>query len=217
LSGRWKNLSKGNKWIYKFQGFLRQDFCKPNRYTYPKIGRVASTNLRYAKVALDLQALFGNLDGFSVAEIGIGYGGQFHAISMLNNPSSYTGFDLPEVLSLGHKYNECFNPKFSILRSGDFNKNYTEIDLVISNYAFSELNRELQEVYFKNVIAKSRRGYVIYNEVAEDGIDTMSVEEFLRRIPGSIVLKEWPLTHMKNQLVVWGHQDLTKLLQPLRS
>ncbi len=53
----------------------------PAKYSYPAVGVVSPTTLRYAKVACDLRKHF---DGVrTIAEIGVGYGGQRLVLSNL--------------------------------------------------------------------------------------------------------------------------------------
>lgn len=192
--------------------FCKSTYCKPFRYSYSEIGRVSPSNLRYAKVALDLKALFGDLSGYRVAEIGVGYGGQFHAISTLAKPSEYSFFDLPKVIDLATLYISRFvNESSSRISDGSHNTDKA-FDLVISNYAFSELERKIQEEYFEKVILKSIRGYMIYNDIGNSLFDSMKFQEVLERIPGSIMVPENPISHPKNKLVIWGHAS-TDLLQ----
>jgi hypothetical protein len=192
--------------------FCKQDVSKPFRYSYAEIGRVSPTNLRYAKVALDLSQLFGSLNNFQIAEIGIGYGGQCLAISRQHKFTDYTLFDLPQVVSLAEKYLRPFDISNPRIFKGDIEIK-KDFDLVISNYAFSELTRDLQEKYLSSVILNSKRGYLIYNDIGANDFDTMPVEEFVERIPGSVLLKELPLTHLKNKLIVWGHSSIEKIAQ----
>jgi len=199
-------------YIKSLRTFIRMDYCKPFRYTYPKIGRVSPTNLRYAKIALDIRVLFGSISEFRIAEIGVGYGGQFHAISTIGNPYSYTLYDLPDVNQLALNYILNFTSTPTKVLIGDFNDSSFDFDLVISNYAFSELNRDLQETYLKNVIARSKRGYLIYNDIVEGGLDTIRIEEFASRIPGALIVNEFPLTKLRNNLIIWGHGDISRLV-----
>jgi putative sugar O-methyltransferase len=192
--------------------FCKQDVSKPFRYSYRGLGRVSPTNLRYAKVALDLKALFGSLELFEVAEIGVGYGGQCLAISCQSIFKSYTLFDLPQVVTLSRKYLGKLGVNLSCIESGDIGIQ-KHFDLVLSNYAFSELTRELQELYLTNVILNSQRGYLIYNDISTGDFDTMRIDEFVSRIPGALVLEEVPLTHSKNKLVVWGADSISRLAQ----
>jgi putative sugar O-methyltransferase len=192
--------------------YIKSDHCSPFRYSYSGLGRVAPSNLRYLKVALDLRALFGNLDNFVIAEIGIGYGGQYCAISSLSLPKQYYFYDLPQVMNLTGKYLELLGLNKGRVNFSDFRKENRELDLVVSNYAFSELDRKLQEIYLKNVVLHSKRGYMIYNDITGRAFDTILLEELVNYIPGAEILEEFPLTHPKNRLIVWGHNNSGQLV-----
>jgi hypothetical protein len=77
-------------------------------------------------------------------------------------------------------------------------------DLVISNYAFTELRREIQEVYLNKIILSSAAGYITYNDINPTDFRSFSRDELLIKIPGSRVIEELPLTHPKNCIIVWG-------------
>ena len=77
-------------------------------------------------------------------------------------------------------------------------------DLVISNFAFSELPRAIQNVYLKKVISKAPKGYITYNEITPKEYQSYKANELVDIIHGSKILKEEPLTHPKNCVIVWG-------------
>jgi hypothetical protein len=201
-----KRYEKGNT---RLDSFISQDFCNPYRFTYSGIGRVSSTNLRYAKIALDLENLFGSTNLLNIVEVGIGYGGQAIAINELNGFLSYEFVDLPQVKKLAGKYLNKFYPSINPKLS----HNRQEWDLLISNYAFSELSREIQEEYLEKYISKSKRGYVIFNDITDNLFSTYSVSEFLEKIPGAEMVNEFPLTFPRNKLIVWGHSNIDALIQ----
>lgn len=177
----------------------------PIKYRYGNYGLISPTTLRYIKVASDLNNLFGSLTGKTIAEIGVGYGGQCRVISTIWPVKSYVLFDIPEVLALSHRYLEESNIDCSILIERDGrNPQSDDIDLLISNYAFSELRREMQEQYFDTVLRHAPRGYITYNHVAPPEFRSMNAYEFAERFPGSQILPEKPMTHEKNVIVVWG-------------
>jgi len=201
-----KQYGRGNS---RITAFISADFCSPYRFTYAGIGRVSSTNLRYAKIALDLEKLFGSTETLNVVEVGVGYGGQAIAINELNGFSTYQLIDLPEVQRLAAKYLRTYYPSiFPKLTSSA-----EDWDLLISNYAFSELSREIQDEYMEKYIKKSKRGYVIFNDITDNLFSTFSVNEFVEKIPGAEILKEIPLTYPRNKLVVWGHSNFDALIQ----
>jgi rhodanese-related sulfurtransferase len=78
-----------------------------------------------------------------------------------------------------------------------------EADLVISNYAFSELARELQLLYIRDVLLKSKYGYITWNNLSSKNLGGLSVGEILRLIPNSDVLPEFPLTSDENVVIYW--------------
>lgn len=168
------------------------------------------TTLRYAKVLQDIAALFEAAKISSVAEIGIGYGGECRILtSYLTGIRRYFLFDIPEALGLAKKYLDKFESKADIRfvngTNIDVDESY-EYDIVISNYAFSELNRGVQDMYLEKVISKSRAGYVTWNSLSRDFMDGYSVDELLEMIPGSSVIAEEPLTAANNCIIIWGNK-----------
>lgn len=118
----------------------------------------------------------------------------------------YTLYDLPEALGLAERYLGNYEECRNNIRYADGGHIYFEdnYDLVISEYAFCELRREVQDMYIEKVILKSRRGYFTWNCGSENVFGGYSIQEFLERIPGSrkIEVKDdykWTATG----LVVW--------------
>lgn len=178
----------------------------PLTYTFGSLGKISPTQIRYAKVLNDLEILFGDLSEKKIAEIGIGNGGQ--AIHLLNyfRKIKYSGYDLVPILELATLLIKRFNADFNFSMLDGSNPSEQMVDLVISNYAFSELNLKNQEIYFEKVISKSKSGYMIYNHIHPLGSTSMSAIELAKRIPGGEIFEEIPLTYKGNVLVVWGHQ-----------
>ena len=170
------------------------------------IGKTSPTSLRYLKVLTDLETLFGNLKGMNIAEIGAGFGGQAHAITSNFEIAKYSIFDLPEVNRLINKFLASLinidNFVFVDGR-GDLGPNL-KFDLVISNYAFSELNRETQEKYLNGVLLNSERGYITWNELSFRSMNGFSKEELQGLIPNSFIIPEEPLTYPNNAIIAWG-------------
>ena len=129
--------------------------------------RISPVTLRYVKVLCDIMEMY-DTDGIkSIAEIGIGYGGECRIISSYLKDRTYFLIDLPEVLELAQTYLKKFDVDGKI-RYIDGTKNLIseEYDLVISNYAFSELTRDVQEIYLEKVIAHSKAGYITWNSLS---------------------------------------------------
>lgn len=186
------------------------DVGRPLRFPIGRLPSVSPTTLRYVKVMTDLRRLFGPLDGLAIAEIGIGYGGQARILTSFHAITRYALFDLPPVLALAQRFLREFPATSTELSFHDGRQvEPVDSDLLISNYAFSELRREVQESYLEHVIAGAPRGYVTYNHITPPSFGTLSAQQFADRIPGAELLPEVPLTHRDNVVVVWGHHDAT--------
>jgi hypothetical protein len=150
----------------------------------------------------DLELLFGPLKGLRCIEIGIGFGGQAAILEILGEVQEIQLYDLPPVLDLAEKFlNRSGTSASTIFFDGTNPPMARPADLLISNYAFSELTRAIQLTYLENAIAKASRGYITWNSLSSDGLRP---EELLRLIPGSKLLEEQPKTAPGNVIVAWG-------------
>ena len=193
-----------------FGEFLRRqsEIGSPFTYKYPGFGAISPTGLRYLKVYSDLNKLFGKLDAFNIGEIGIGFGGQASLIVNSSQVAEYHLFDLPEVLKLNEKFLGKLESTEKYVFHDGRNPVEVQLDLIISNYAFSELIRSVQEMYLRNVILNSLRGYITWNDIAYKDYGSYSLEELLEIIPGSEIMPETPLTAAGNVIIVWGHKTI---------
>ena len=134
----------------------------PKVYKYPIVGYISPTTLRYISIMLELEDYFGSLEGLNICEIGGGYGGQYKIIDSYFKIHTYTIIDLEPSLLLTKKFlsNYKLNSKIEFVKPDEL-KNST-FDLVISNYAFSELNKISQDDYIHKVINFSNCGFMIY-------------------------------------------------------
>lgn len=195
-----------------WDNFRKNDlYGNPRVYPYEINGRtlvLSPTTLRYAKVLQDIVTLFDTGAIKKVAEIGIGYAGECRVLtSYLSGIESYSLFDLPEVLGLAKKYLSKFGSTDRIRFVDGTNIDVDEeYDFVISNYAFSELIRDVQDIYLNKVILKSRAGYMTWNSLSCDVLDGYSLDELLKKIPGSSVIAEEPLTATNNCIIIWGNK-----------
>jgi hypothetical protein len=93
------------------------------------------------------------------------------------------------------------------IRRGELTKPPTCWDLAISNYAFSELKRELQIEYLEKVLTKCNSGYMIMNSgrTNETGRSKgkLSINEIREYLPDSKVKEEIPLTGPDNYVLYW--------------
>jgi hypothetical protein len=182
----------------------------PIMYEYPAIGAISPVTLRYLKVLSDLERHFGDLTDKRVIEIGVGYGGQCALVLRKWAVRSYVLVDLEPALALARRYLtglglgdriELTPP--SALAKGDY-------DVCISNYAFSELTRDVQDRYARLVASSSNCGYITCNFISNlHGIDSWTKEELERLHPGAHWCAEEPLTYLGNQILVWGDENGT--------
>ena len=197
-----KNIKIDMSLIEKFKENDLQG--SPILYDYAlPYGSISASTLRYLKVLNDLIINFGDLTNYNIVEIGVGYGGQSKIIQDQFKISEYNFIDLPEVLNLTKKYLSKFNYKnLSFL---DFkNLPQKKYDLVISNYAFTECSKEIQNLYLDKVINQSKNGFILGNDIGEFfNITNYSKIELLDKIQNSQVLDEKPLTHKDNYLLIF--------------
>lgn len=210
------SIEQGNSYISEIleSGPWSEDFTKvliqidkvgkPRRFKFKPYGTFSPTLLRYLKVYKDLQNKFGSLNTLNIAEIGVGFGGQASLIRLLSNPLSYTLYDLPPVLELAQKFILEIDASGNFVFSDGRNPEPLDPDLVISNYAFSELNRDVQDKYLKNVVLNSPRGYITWNNLSEQTLGGYTLAELIRVIPNSQILPEKPNTSECNAIIVWG-------------
>ena len=86
-------------------------------------------------------------------------------------------------------------------------------DLVISNYAFSELPSALQKSYIKKVLVNSTRGYLTMNSglLGVHSAGKLSLKELRELLPPFEIYEEKPNTYEFNYIIAWGHnKDFAK-------
>jgi len=182
--------------IDKFK--INDKYGNPRVYEYP-IGTFSPTTLRYMKILSELSQL--NLNDTTIVEIGAGYGGQYTILRQLFKPKKYIFVDMPEALLLIEKYVNTLGLNDIDIEyyTGD-NLPVIISDLVISNYAFSECNKSIQDNYVAKAIKTAAHGFMLYNNMLgythEEFIGICS-DKKIRTFP------EMPQTHPKNVLLVW--------------
>lgn len=185
---------------------VSDDIGNPIKYSYEGFPiPLSPTTLRYLKVASDLQVLFGDELG-NVAEIGCGYGGQALVNDQILKVEFATLFDLPIVSRLIERYLDSY-----LLRGGyqatTINRaSAAEYDLVISNYAFSELPKEVQMAYISKILRTSMRGYLTMNSglSGDRSVGKFSLNELRDLLPEFNVFQENPETSPHNYVIIWG-------------
>ena len=177
----------------------------PRLSTYDGVGAISPTTLRYAKVLTDLEVAFGDPTGADVVEIGVGYGGQARLIMERWNVRSYTLVDLGPVLRLSERYLSQLGVR-DVWRSMPPDRlEQVPCDLLISNYAFTELARDAQDEYASAIVSGSSRAYLTCNYISDGlGIDSWSRQELEGLHPDARWSGEEPLTHVGNEYLDVG-------------
>lgn len=169
---------------------------------------ISPSSLRYIKTLGDIQAIFGDLSGMDIIEVGPGYGGQCKMIYDLFKPQSYSLVDLPEPLLLAKKYLNKFGVSvdtYTFDRLPD--RNY---DLMISNYAFTECVKPIQHIYIFNIFNRSKNIYMAANFVSDGWqIDSYTKNELKMGLDMQEKPEE-PLTYPKNAIL---YKQNNKFLQ----
>ena len=179
---------------------------KPRQFRYKGIGMISPTTLRYIATGIDIDSKIDLSQIETIAEIGAGYGGQINVINSLHPRKRYLVFDLPKVQTLIKHFLASISPiDVSMKNINDYKPE--QVDLVISNYAFSELPKVIQIEYLEKLISKSENGYMLMNSGFTDitGISSgkVNLDDIKRYLPNVEVLPEIPLTSPDNYLLIW--------------
>lgn len=156
-------------------------YGSPTTYKTDILGQISPTTVRYVKNSLDILNYFGPDTQYQkILEIGGGYGGLCKVLSSLVKFDEYYLVDLPEVSELSKKYLNNFigiKNKISYITTETLVP-VSDVDLVISNYAFSECDREYQNLYYDLMIKGSKRFYMVYNNFTNN----MNSDEFIAKV-----------------------------------
>lgn len=167
------------------------------------------TSLRYLNVALDIRSKFSNNVFENIVEIGAGYGGQALMLENFFKIKNYTFIDLPEVNTLiekflkSHKVN--FIPNFSTIEDL---RGSSKFDLLISNYAFSELPKRIQLIAINKIINNSSNGYMIVNNFFKITFRYMSQKQYVKNIKNLEIHEEVPNSYIFNKLLIFKNLNL---------
>lgn len=181
---------------------------------YPQAGAVAPQTMRYVKALSDIERLFPALDGKSVIEIGVGFGGQCAVLSRRYRLARYTLVDLPEPLMLARRYLESLAiPEIAYATLAELSPS-AQYDLVISAYGISEVARPFQVDYVQRVLQRAAAGYLLWNseqmKTVQDmwhrplfGGEQIHADEMLSLLPEARLLEsDW--TVPGECLMIWG-------------
>ena len=179
----------------------------PFRYPYRGIGYCSPTQLRYGKILSDIKSKFDTSKFRNVVEIGVGTGGLAAQITHNLKVSSYVLVDLPAVIDLTKRVLKPFSMQtnFEYVYSDKFKEG--SYDFFLSNYAFSELVKEVQDFYIEKYISRASSGFMLYNHIHKNSSSSYTANEMLEKIPGSKIYPEVPKTFKNNVLLIWGENS----------
>ena len=182
-----------------------EQYGNPVKNEIQGFGQFSGTTLRYILIADHISRLFNLPKNYKVAEIGAGFGGQAYILSKLRAFSQYYIYDLPEVEMLIDKMMTTLSIRKVICLEAHAELPVDSLDLFISNYAFSECDRNTQMDYFNRVVAKAKRGYMLYNDT--NIFDHLSVSEFVELLQAQginpTIQPEPVFSYTGNVLITW--------------
>ena len=149
----------------------------PIQCNYDGIGMISPTTVRYLKNTSDIVNKFGTSFN-SIVEIGGGYGGLCKVMSSFVKFDQYLLLDLEECNLLSRKYLSHFDLPTLSHRAEEIDEINENFDLLISNYALSECDRETQMMYIEKFVKKSNNFYIMHNNFHADH-GNMSYNEFI--------------------------------------
>lgn len=188
------------------QSKVNDSFGRPIVFRYGNYGKVSPTTLRYISTALEISMNTRITESTSILELGCGYGGQAAILNRMFGVSNYFVIDLDPVLDLVEVYLEKINSNLSVT-NGITSHGSETWDLFISNYAFSELNRDLQLYYLERFIPRCKSGYMIMNSGLTNKTGRsqgkLCLEDVRRYIPNLVYSEEIPTTGPDNYVIRW--------------
>ena len=153
----------GAEWVDDPNVMKFDDWGNPIRCPRLLLGTTRAfspTTLRYLATALWLRRSGKLSEGSRVLEIGVGFGG-LAAMNGLVSKAITTLVDLPKVeLAASRMLSENGLAQCAELRA---EVSLTSIPLVISNYAFTELNTKLQDEYLDKYLKHAEHGMIVSN------------------------------------------------------
>lgn len=191
LTGRWAEI-------------LENDRVGSPRLMYVSEGAVAPTTMRYAWNVCDMETRGVALDGADVVEVGGGYGGLCRMIHAFHKPRSYSIVDLPEALALAKRYLDCYGISFEAVPDNSL-PDVALIDTFISNYALTELTRDVQDVYVDRLMSRAPHGYVTYNSQPHNAAEQFSLDQLAASVLGTSTkeIVDENVKHSECRVLIW--------------
>jgi len=203
-----------------FDKFLTLDRLGAPRMTeFARDVWFAPNTVRYMRYMSDCETRFGNLDGATIVEIGIGFGGQCKIFFDRFAVGRYILIDLPGPLALARRVlTQLLGPvvvaeRLLFLEAGREGAPAGlppgRFDLAISTLAFSECDRAIQQGYIAAVLSRARCGYIHRNEVSEFfGMKSLGLAELQAALPATVEVEKDDITYWydRTDILAWDNR-----------
>lgn len=179
----------------------------------------APNTVRYMRYLSDCETRFGNLDGATIVEIGIGFGGQCKIFFDRFRVGKYILIDLPGPIALARRVltealgAQTVAERLLFLEAGKAGAPAGlpegRFDLAISTLAFSECHRSIQQGYIDNVLSRARCGYIHRNEISGFfGVKSLGVAEIAAALPAKLEIERDDITYWydRTDILSWGER-----------
>jgi putative sugar O-methyltransferase len=176
----------------------------------------APNTVRYMRYLSDCEARFGALDGATVVEIGIGFGGQCKIFFDRFQIGKYILIDLPGPIALARRVlTEVLGAEVVAERLVFLEASHAGVprglpegrfDLAISTLAFSECHRSTQQRYIDTVLSRARCGYIHRNEISSFfGVKSLGIAEIAAALPAKLEIEKDDMTYWydRTDILVW--------------
>ena len=196
--------------------FFRYRKCFNNDVVgYPKLFKfnvkdnvnISISTIRYIATCLAIYETFKKKKFLRVVELGGGFGGQLICLNNFFKIKNYTIYDVKIVCKLIRKFLSEFKLDLKYKLSTFHYQKHKNIDLFLSNYSFSELDKNLQLLYLENIIKYAKNGFMVMNSGKKNSIfkDRLLIEDIKKYIP-NLKTKENFIkagTERKNYILYW--------------
>jgi putative sugar O-methyltransferase len=179
----------------------------------------APNTVRYMRYLSDCETRFGPLDGATIVEIGIGFGGQCKIFFDRFQIGKYVLIDLPGPIALARRVltqllgAEVAAQRLVFLEAGNAGAPSGlpegRFDLAISTLAFSECHRSIQQGYIETVLSRARCGYIHRNEISSFfGVKSLGLAEIAAALPAKLEVEKDDITYWydRTDILMWGER-----------
>lgn len=195
-----KEFAVSNSEVLKYLDKFKENdaYGNPDLYQFDQLGEISPTTIRYIKNTFDIIKNFDSSSIKNIVEIGGGYGGLCKTLSCVIDFENYVLFDLNEANLLSRKYVSNFPELKDKVQSFTLDElsEIDGIDLLISNYAFSEVSLDIQEKYYNNIIKKSKNIYMVFNQISNNN---MLFDDFVDRLTSDGFDVEYTCEHEQSE------------------